>query len=118
MATVQFNSTDIPFGKVMSQAHNFELKEWAFPGVDGLEFMSMGFRGRLFRVEGRSVPDIDPIAKSALEAFVDGTAHTLRSGDGETYDDCVCMGVSYLSHYTDQNGLCFEFALLIRQMEA
>ena len=37
MADVQFNSVTIPFGKFTTVPHEYALKEWAFPGVDGLD---------------------------------------------------------------------------------
>lgn len=117
MADVTFNGTTIPFGRVQSRPHDYELKTWAFPGVDGSDFMSMGFRGRLFSVSGRSVTGIAAIAKSTIEGFVDGTAHTLVEADSTSHANCICTGFRITEQYTDQNGFCFIFELMVIQVE-
>ena len=55
MADVTYKGTTIPFGRVQGHLHDLDLKTWGFPGVDGLDVMAMGKRGRVFAVVGRSV---------------------------------------------------------------
>ncbi len=114
MPDVTFNAVTIPFGKVISRPHEYALKTWGFPGVDDLEFLPMGMRGRSFLVKGRSVNG--GITKATLEAFVDGAAHALVDGESTSFGDCICLGVSYLRQYTDQDGFAFEFRLSIFQV--
>ncbi|MBD3347896.1 MAG: hypothetical protein GF400_01720 [Candidatus Eisenbacteria bacterium] len=116
MADTTFNGTTIPYGKTRIRTHDYDLKTWSFPGVDGLQFMPMGDRGRLWSVVGRSVNG--GITISTLNGFVDGSAHTLVTGNGTSLTNCVCLGWRYLADpYTDQSGYVFEFELMIMEVE-
>ena len=116
MADTTFNGTTIPFAKTRIRSHDYSLKTWDFPGVDGLQFMAMGDRGRAWSVIGRSVNG--GISIATLDGFVDGSSHTLVIGNGTSLSNCVCMGWRYLSEpYTDQDGYCFEFELAVLQVE-
>lgn len=115
MANVTYNSVTIPYGHVTVDPHDVEFKTWAFPQVDGTNFMALGFRGRPISVSGMSVAG--GISKATLNGFVDDDVHTLVDGASTSYPNCLCTGVSFGPNFRTQDGMCFRFDIALLQME-
>lgn len=111
---VTFGGTTIPYGKVPKHPEDYAYKTWGYPGIDGVDFMEMGFRGRRIDVRGMSVAGT--LSESTLTGFRDGSGHDLVQGGG-TDENCYCLGWSKGRAWTDQNGYCFRFTLHLLQVE-
>lgn len=64
------------------------VKEVGYPGVDGLDWMDLGSRGRRFVVRGFST---GTPSKSTLDGLNNGATATLAI-NGASYSNVLCLG--------------------------
>lgn len=114
MATT-YKGVTMPFAKCSTDPLEQEMKETSYPGVDGLQWMHLGERGRSFSIRGTSVGGSP--SKATLDAMADGALHTLIV-NGTSYSNVYCFGVTFGPEFTDQNGPGFHFVASFRQVEA
>lgn len=111
---ITFKGTTIPFGKHRAEPIEFPLKKWGYPGVNGVDHMSMGKRERVIVVEGRSTY-AQSLSESTMNGWMDGDTGSLVTGTG-TYT-VVCTGFTIQDVNTDQDGLTYRVILTFEEME-
>jgi hypothetical protein len=93
--------------------------ERSVPGLDGLASIDLGLRGRKIRQRGmlraasRSQMD-SRIA--AIEGFLDGAAHSLRTSDGRQYTDLRMDTFTQLGSQVEGAGIVVEYEIAYTQL--
>jgi hypothetical protein len=113
--SVSYGGTTLPFVRATTQPTERALKEVGYPGVDGLDWMDLGQRGRTFVIRGFSPATGAGVSRATLDGLNDGSTATL-SIHGSSYSNTLCLGFRYRAH-TDTNGIGFYYTGMFRQME-
>ena len=111
--SVSYGGVTLPYPRAETQPLERVVKETGYPGVDGLDWMNLGSRGRRFVIRGFSPPG--GTSRSTLDALNDGDTATLII-HGVSYSNVLCLGFYYQA-YTDLNGMGFYYAGQFRQVE-
>jgi len=110
---VTYGGATLPYARATTHPLERALKEVAYPGVDGLDWMNLGARGRMIVIRGFS--PAGSTSQATLDALNDGDAATL-SVHGKSFSNVLCLGFTYRAH-TDLNGIGFYYTGQFRQME-
>lgn len=79
----------LPLSCVVVHSRETEMKDYAFPGVDGLSGMDMGERGRPITVTGRlPLACTGPTKASDIEALKGDVGKTLSTTCSRTFKNC------------------------------
>lgn len=98
---ITFNGVTLTFGKESNAASDVAIKEIAYPGVDGIEEMDLGTRGRKFTVTGRILDDTSgTFSSSVVNGWKsDRTNSNLVTPTG-TKTNCVVEDASFSNYVT------------------
>jgi hypothetical protein len=113
--SVTYGGATLPYPRASTLPLERAVKEVGYPGVDGLDWMNLGSRGRTIIIRGFSPAGGDGVSQSTLDALNDGDTATL-SVHGVSFPNTLCLGFKYTAH-TDMNGIGFRYVGTFRQME-
>ena len=89
MPPTMLGSLVLPLSCVVVHSSATEMKDYAFPGIDGLKGMDMGDRGRPITVTGRLPLACTGATKASdIEALRGDVGATLSTTCGRTFDNC------------------------------
>lgn len=111
--SVSYDGTTLPYARATTPPVERAVKEVGYPGVDGLDWMNLGKRGRMIIIRGFS--PYGSVSQATLDALNDGDAATL-SVHGRSFPNTLCLGFRFRAH-TDTNGIGFFYTGTFRQME-
>ena len=95
--------------------------ERSVAGLDGLASIDLGLRGRKMRQRGtlRAASRAQMDARlAAIESFLDGAEHTLRTADGRQYDHLRMDAFSPLGSQVEGTGLVVEYEITYMQLRS
>ncbi|HNY77620.1 MAG: hypothetical protein RBS72_04510 [Sedimentisphaerales bacterium] len=95
--------------------------ERSMAGLDGLASIDLGLRGRKIRQRGtlRAASRAQMDARiAAIEGFLDGAEHTLRTADGRQYDDLRMDAFTPLGGQVEGTGLVVEYEITYTQLRS
>ncbi len=90
-------------------------------GIDGLASIDLGLRGRKIRQRGtlRATSRAQMEARlAAIESFLDGAEHTLRTADGRQYDHLRMDAFTQLGSQVEGTGLVVEYEIAYTQLRS
>jgi hypothetical protein len=95
--------------------------ERSVAGLDGLASIDLGLRGRKIRQRGtlRAASRAQMDARvAAIESFLDGAEHSLRTADGRQYDHLRMDAFTPLGSQGEGTGLVVEYEIAYTQLRS
>lgn len=90
-------------------------------GLDGLASIDLGLRGRKIRQRGalRATSRAQMDSRiAAIESFLDGAQHTLRTADGRQYGHLRMDAFTQLGSQIEGTGLMVEYEITYTQLRS
>ena len=119
MATAKFKGVTLPFAHTRQGGWGYANKEIAYPGVDGVEFLNMGQRGRVATITGRlTAVSGGAVSKAQLIALHNNTTGYLTFSDGTSWTGTVITKQDFTGFYKDgtTNALACQYTMTFRQL--
>jgi len=107
--------------KVQQESVERDLVERSVAGLDGVLSVDLGQRGKVVTQTGvlraASRNELDNKI-DAISAYMDGDTHTLKTNQGQTFDNLRMDVFNTTKHRASGNCVCCDYEIIYKQLRA